>query len=494
LANWEPSGVDLADALIQQNPWMATELVPDALAPPTERPLVAGITAALLRDDFRRFQVILGPRRVGKTTVMYQTVRHLLAAGVPARRIWWLRLDHPLFLDLPLGTLVSAALQVAGGEEDVYLFLDELVYAKDWMLWLKTFFDERWPVRIVGSSSAVGALRRQHPEAGVGRWEERYLTPYLLTEYLDLRGHRIDVVGAGSLDETMTRVISSHLESPVLAEAYRELLLTGGFPELLARFLDRPASDTERLLESQRVLRADVVERAIYKDIPQSFGVDSPMQLERLLYVAAGQMTGLLSPRKMAGQLGLAEPTVENYLSYLERSYVLFTLSNYSGSEISRQRRGRKLYFYDGAVRNAALERGLGPLQNLVEMGQLYENMAASHLYCLSLLTGVRCFHWRDGDLEVDLIHDDPEKPMAFEIATSPTHSRRGLRALVDRHPRFSNRLWVISSGGPSVLPEHDREGIGQLPLELFLVAVGVEFNERLSRLFSHLDLDSPGS
>ena len=69
-----------------------------------------------------------------------------------------------------------------------------------------------------------------------------------------------------------------------------------------------------------------------------------------------------------------------------------------------------------------------------------------------------------------------------------------GLRALVDRHPRFSNRLWVISSGGPSVLPEHDREGIGQLPLELFLVAVGVEFNERLSRLFSHLDLDSPGS
>src|ERR1039458_674030 len=103
-------------------------------------------------------------------------------------------------------------------------------------------------------------------------------------------------------------------------------------------------------------------------------------------------MTGLLSPRKMAGQLGLAEPTVQNYLSYLERSYVLFTLSNYSGSEISRQRRGRKLYFYDGAVRNAALERGLGPLQNLVEMGQLYENMAASHLYCLSLLTGVRCF------------------------------------------------------------------------------------------------------
>ena len=51
-----------------------------------------------------------------------------------------------------------------------------------------------------------------------------------------------------------------------------------------------------QVLESQRVLRSDAVERAVYKDIPQAARVDNPMMLERLLYVLAGQVTGLLSP------------------------------------------------------------------------------------------------------------------------------------------------------------------------------------------------------
>jgi hypothetical protein len=44
------------------------------------------------------------------------------------------------------------------------------------------------------------------------------------------------------------------------------------------------------------VLRNDAVERAVYQDIPQSFGVGNPMMLERLLYILAAQITGVLSP------------------------------------------------------------------------------------------------------------------------------------------------------------------------------------------------------
>jgi hypothetical protein len=50
----------------------------------------------------------------------------------------------------------------------------------------------------------------------------------------------------------------------------------------------------------------------------------------------------------------------------------------YSGGEAQRQRRGRKLYFVNGAVRNAALHRGLAPLSDRGEMGLLLENLAAS--------------------------------------------------------------------------------------------------------------------
>ena len=353
------------------------------------------------------------------------------------------------------------------------------MYAKSWDLWLKTFFDERWPVRIVGSSSAVGALRRQHPETGVGRWDERYLTPYLLTEYLALRGRPVDLGAAPTLSAAIDAASRASVDRRSLAEARRELLFTGGFPELLVR-LGSTAEESERLVESQRVLRADAVERAIYKDIPQSFGVDNPMQLERLLYVAAGQATQLLSPRNISQQLGITEPTVEKYLTYLERSFVLFLLANYSGSEISVQRRGRRLYFFDGAIRNAALERGLAPMRDPVEMGLLYENIAAAHLYCLSLLTQTRCQHWRDGTNEVDLVYDDPADPLAFEVASSTSHPRRGLLRFIERYPKFRGRAWLVAVDAPYVPASQAADGVGQLSLDHFLVATGGAFHARL--------------
>ena len=67
--------------------------------------------------------------------------------------------------------------------------LDEIVYAADWDLWLKTFHDERWPVRIAATSSSTTALRRQRRESGVGRWEEHHLLPCPLEEYLDFAGN-----------------------------------------------------------------------------------------------------------------------------------------------------------------------------------------------------------------------------------------------------------------------------------------------------------------
>ena len=89
----------------------------------------------LLRNNPRRYQLILGPRRVGKTTVLYQTVRHLLANGIEPVRVWWLRMDHPLVLQVSLGDLMRAVLQSseAAPGRPAYVMLDELVYAPDWV-------------------------------------------------------------------------------------------------------------------------------------------------------------------------------------------------------------------------------------------------------------------------------------------------------------------------------------------------------------------------
>lgn len=71
------------------------------------------------------------------------------------------------------------------------------------------------------------------------------------------------------------------------------------------------------------MLRNDAVERAVYQDIPQSFGVGNPMMLERLLYVLAAQITGVLSPSHICSELGLSLPTLDRYLSCLERALLV---------------------------------------------------------------------------------------------------------------------------------------------------------------------------
>ena len=481
LPTWRPSVGDYEQVVREQNPWQHDGKVPDAWACAVERPLVSSLWRRLRKDQPHRFQLVLGPRRVGKTTSMYQTVKRLLADGVPRHRLWWLRLDHPLLMEIPLGELVKTVRESATADDPAYLFLDELTYADKWDLWLKTFYDETWPIRIVGSSSSTAALRNRRLESGVGRWEEQYLAPYLFTEYLDLIGHPVAVPVLASLAETIDACIAANPAVEDLADRRRRFLLTGGFPELLIGGKEHPSDEQSILLQSQRTLRNDAVERTIYKDIPQAFGVQNPKLLERMLYTLAGQFTGVLSPKTICQGLdSLSQPTFDRYLAYLERAFLVFALENYSGSEASKQKRGRKLYFVDGAVRNAALQRGLGPLNDLAEMGLLIENLVAGHLHALSRKSQVRIYHWRQGNDEVDLIYDHPQRPLAFEIGSSGAHHRRGLQAFMERFPRFKGRTFVVA---PDLLPRspHEKSGhIGTLPLDLLLLALGAQAEREL--------------
>jgi predicted AAA+ superfamily ATPase len=131
-------------------------------------------------------------------------------------------------------------------------------------------------------------------------------------------------------------------------------------------------------------------------------------------------------------------------------------------------------------VRNAALQRGIAPLKDPTEMGLLLENLAASHLHALAQQEQVRLYHWREGDNEVDLVYHHPERPLAFEISLSASHGRRGLRAFLERYPRFRGRAFFIAPNAVAELPAAD--GIGSLPLDLLLLAVGRQADRALQR------------
>lgn len=119
------------------------------------------------------------------------------------------------------------------------------------------------------------------------------------------------------------------------------------------------------------------------------------------------------------------------------------------------------------------MQRGLAPLHDPVERGALLENLAAATLHTLALHSGIRLHYWRDRTVEVDLVFDHPTEPMAFEIATSPRHSTAGLRAFAERFPRFVGRCYLVAPEASLLHPHAVSSGVGSLPLDQFLLAVG---------------------
>ncbi len=398
-------------------------------------------------------------------------------------------------MPVPLDQLVRAIIDLSGAKptKPAFVFLDELTYAVQWDRWLKTFYDDRWPVCIAASSSSAAELRWGRHESGIGRWDEQHLPPLLFTEYLNLLGLRPDVPDANDFSEMVTAIAARRSQAGDLSPHRERYLLSGGFPELVMSGGGVGGLDPESLaIRSQDVLRKDAIERAIYKDIPQAVGVESPLMLERVLYTLAGQIGGVLSPQNICKGLGhITQPTLDRYISYLEQSFLIFLLPNYSASEEARQRRGRKVFFVDGAVRNAALLRGTAPLQNLQELGALTENLAASHLHALGVQTSTRVYYWRDRDDEVDLVYDHPTSPLAFEITTGERHQQRGLRAFQDRFPRFAGKCYIVSPGASHARP--DASGTpGHLSLDSFLIATSMIAERTLVRRLSGGPVQQP--
>ena len=136
--------------------------------------------------------------------------------------------------------------------------------------------------------------------------------------------------------------------------------------------------------KAQQTLRSDAVERAIYKDIPQSYRIDSPLNLERFLYVLAGQVTGLLSLKEISKDISqVSVQTLDRYLKLLNSNLSgILQFQNYDNNERNVQRRQRKAYFVDIAVRNAALQKD-HISQDSSEIGKFYEKFRQPLIYII---------------------------------------------------------------------------------------------------------------
>lgn len=394
------------------NPWWAGK----PLAVPVFRRLAYAACLTYLNNPALRRAVLLsGPRRVGKTTVLQQLALGEIERKGEARSIFYVSLDHPILKLMPIGEILALYhAHVHPEGRPALLLLDEVQYSREWETEIKLLVDHRPELRIVATGSASVVHREKIAESGVGRWVTVPVPTLSFYEFVRIRGEeppalldRLRPKDLFSLDGAELAGVASALRP--LLPSFQRYLLVGGFPETARQ------DDVDLC---QRLLREDVVERVLKRDMTALFGVRNINDLEKLFIYLCLHTGGILAHQAVATALEAPKTTVSNHLELLERANLIYSLppARLGGKQVLRAR--NKYYLVDAALRNAVLLRGEEVLANPEEMGTIVETTVLRHLYAYYYRDTPEIVYWRDAktDREVDIIVRSPAYVLPFEV------------------------------------------------------------------------------
>ena len=187
--------------------------------------------------DTSEIIVLSGVRRAGKTTLLYQTIHHLIAdRHVPSRNILFVNCDEEgiASLDHPISDVVDAYRKEVSAQGTIYLFFDEIQTIKGWEHAIKSFYDrQRFRLIISGSSSYL--LDSQVSTLLSGRYLTVPVFPLDFREYLSFHG----------MDPTIDPVVISSRKYEIIA-LMKRYLREGGFPQVVLQEDERTRHDQLR--------------------------------------------------------------------------------------------------------------------------------------------------------------------------------------------------------------------------------------------------------
>lgn len=377
--------------------------------------------------------MLSGARQVGKTTLLRQMISRLLESGVAPANILYATFDHPI---IKLGG-IEAVLRAWREREPAqpgaeYLFLDEAQYLPDWLTWVKHQTDFEPQRRIVFTGSAVPLLESGQ-ESGVGRWHTIRLTTLSFFEYLRIRSKQgsspaesqesqLDweslpaLRSLASLFEWQTVEFTRVADmAKLLTGEFHEYLLRGGFPQL-ARMDD--------LDEAQRLLREDIVDKVLKRDMTAFYGVRRVLELERLFIYFCLHDGAVLNLSEVSGELGLPRATLTNFLSLLESAHLIYRLPAFGlGKEVLRAR--QKVYLADPSIAPAVMLQNKSILSDSNFLGPAVENAVFKHLYARLYRQSIGFSYWRNKqDQEVDVIGQVGNLTVPFEVKYRLAHTK----------------------------------------------------------------------
>ena len=349
--------------------------------------------------EIRRHIILTGSRRVGKSTIMYQTINDLLENGIQSRNIVYVSFDHPILKMSHMDRIIKVFINNIALNENIFLFLDEIQYATDWNGWLKTIYDNNPGYRVMATGSASPVLNEKMPESGVGRWTQIKIPTLSFYEYLELKGIKTPAIDTNigptsliNLDVTDLKKLMSILQP--LEKHFHRYLLIGGFPEI---------AQTDDISYAQKIIREDVVDKVLKRDMVSLFNVRNIDELERIFLYLCMTSSSIVEASTISSNMGIARPTVTKYLSLLELANLIYLAYpvEMTGKKILKAK--PKVYLADSAIRNAVLVQGEDVIQDPEQMGMIVESAIYKHIQTFYYNMNPKIGYFRDSSTQKEI-------------------------------------------------------------------------------------------
>ena len=371
-----------------------------------------------LRSLARQFPgvLILGPRQVGKTTLVRQVLErsrleaHYASADEPT-----LRGRHWLEEQWDAARLKARD----AGKRGAILAIDEAQKIPDWSETVKRLWDEdtagRLRLKVIILGSAPVLVQRGLSESLAGRFEVLYLPHWSFAEMREAFGWDVD-----------------------------RYLFFGGYPGAAPL-----AADQDRW---RRYIVDALIETTISRDVLLLTRVDKPALLRRLFQLACAYSGQVLSYQKMLGQLQEAgnTTTLAHYLDLLAGAGMVAGLQKFSGQNVRQRGSSPKLIVLNTALMSATSGLRLEVARADGEFwGRLTESAVGAHLANAAAAGLCETFYWLDRNHEVDFVVRTGRVVTAIEVKSARRRSALPGIAAFDAAFRPKRKLLVGGDGIP---------------------------------------------
>lgn len=362
----------------------------------------------------RKFiQVILGPRQVGKTTMVNQLLSQLSisyvsesADAISATNSAWL-----------MQVWETARLKMkASGANEYLLVIDEIQKIDNWSEVVKQQWDrdtrENVNIKVIILGSSRLLIQKGLTESLAGRFETFYLGHWSFTEMQNAFGWSIE-----------------------------QYIYFGGYPGSALLI-----NDEERW---KSYIKDSLIETSISKDILMLTRVDKPALMKRLFELGCLYSGQILSYTKIIGQLEDAgnTTTLANYLKLLSDCGLLGGLEKYAGSIIRKRSSSPKFQVYNNALLTSQDKKSYSTtIVNPKLWGRLVESSVGAHLLNHSISERYNLNYWREGNNEVDFIIEKGDKVIGLEVKSGASADNKGMAIFNEKfHP---DKILLVGTGG----------------------------------------------